>query len=47
MDTGINGLKNDSTISSDIKDYVTRIDTTGRVLILQNDDYISYLNIKA
>lgn len=45
MNTGLNNLKNDSLVSDDIKDYVTRINETGCILILQNNSYISYLNI--
>ncbi len=40
-----NTLKNNSTISTDIRDYLDYIDVTGNILILQNDGYTSYLNL--
>ena len=45
--TGINSMKNDSLISEQVKDYVNYVkdDLPDNVIILQNDGYISYLNI--
>lgn len=39
-------LKNDENFSSDLRNYLDTIDTTGEVILLQKDSYVSYLNIK-
>lgn len=41
----IQELKNDATISNDIKNYLEYINVTGNIIILQNDGYVSYLNL--
>ncbi len=38
-------LKTDTSISADVRDYLDYIEISGNVLILQNDGYISYLNL--
>jgi hypothetical protein len=40
-----NVLASDDSISNDLKDYLNHIDFTGNILVLQNDGYISYINI--
>lgn len=41
----VSEIQNDSAISSDIKNYLKYVDTTGNILLLQNDGYVSYLNL--
>lgn len=41
----LNDLKNDANISYDIKNYLSYVDTTGNILILQKNGYVSYLNL--
>ena len=43
--TGLNTLKDDVSISSEVKDYLDRINLEGNILILQRDGYLSYLNV--
>ncbi len=40
-----NSLLNDSRLSVDVKNYLDYVDISGRVLILQNDGYVSYINL--
>ena len=42
--TYMDELKNNQEVSNMIKDYLQYIDTTGNIILLQNDGYISYLN---
>ena len=41
----IEEFKNDTTISNDIKNYLDYIDVSGRIFLLQNEGYVSYLNL--
>ena len=43
----INTMKNDNTIpiSSEVKDYLSYINPTTNILLLQNDGYLSYVNL--
>ena len=40
-------MKNDNTIpiSSEVKDYLSYINPTTNILLLQNDGYLSYVNL--
>ena len=40
-----NELKNDNAISSDVRDYLDYININKNIIILQNDNYVSYLEI--
>ncbi len=39
-------LKSDENFSTDLRNYLDTIDTTGEIILLQKDSYVSYLNIK-
>ena len=39
-------LKRDENFSTDLRNYLDTIDTTGEVILLQKNSYVSYLNIK-
>ncbi len=39
-------LKNDNSISSGIKDYLNYVSTTGEILLLNKNNYLSYLKIE-
>ena len=43
--SAINSVKNDSLISNQVKEYISNTDLPASSLILQNDGYISFLNI--
>ena len=43
----INDLKNDSDYSYDLRDYLNYIDTKKNILLLENDDKLSYIEVKS
>ena len=48
LDIGhINELKNDNSYSYDLREYLKYIDTSSDILLLENDDKLSYIEVKS
>ena len=45
LDLSNDDVKNNSSLSDDIKDYLKYIDVKKKILLLKRDDYISYLEL--